>query len=248
VVSAQRYIQWICLAALACDAALIAVNLAMNAGLAMPLEVLDAQLDMKDEGNLAAWYSSAQLLLVALLAGALACGTAPECGRVWLHRATWVGVAAIAMALSADETAQLHEWLGQRYDDRVGPNDVLSRVIGVSSVYKWLIVLAAPAFVAAALLLYAAARMWRVNRRSALLAVAGVACWIVTLAAEFVESQYFERSRTHYPGWRGQQASIEEGAELLGAALLLLAIAGCLLKAFAAQDAMTARGQAPRKP
>ena len=228
-VAVARYIHWICLAALACDGALIAVNLAMNAGITMPLEVLDAQLDLKDEGNLAAWYSSAQLLLLALSAGAIACCTEPSQGAVWLHRAIWLGVAGIALALSADETSQLHEWLGQRYNDYTGEDDPISRAIGISSVYRWLIVLAIPASLGAAVLLLCAARMWGVNRRSAILAISGAMCWLVTLAAEFVESQYFERTRTHYPGWRGQQATVEEGAELLGAGLLLLALSGYLL-------------------
>lgn len=62
------------------------------------------------ENNLPTWYSSSQLLLVALLLGALAWRDLRRQGwRAWPLAAATLGF----LGLSLDETASMHEWIGQ---------------------------------------------------------------------------------------------------------------------------------------
>src|SRR5690606_9942573 len=56
------------------------------------------------------------------------------------------------------------------------------------------------------------------NGRTRTLALAGVACWAGTIAAEFVESIQWRN------GWtRGLQVPIEEGLEVIGATFFFIA-------------------------
>src|SRR5262245_46051125 len=78
--------------------ALIVVNALIAAGLHSPLEFLDRQLDLREESNLAVWFSSMQLLLVGVVA-ALVAFAAPQESRL-VHRIAWGGVALLMLALS----------------------------------------------------------------------------------------------------------------------------------------------------
>jgi hypothetical protein len=238
----QRALLWAGLIVLACDAGLIALGAVMNARVPMPFEVIEAQLDLKDEGNLAVWYSSAQLLLVGLSAAAIALLTQPKSGSRALHRLIWLAVAATAVFVSADETAQLHEWLGQRYAQRVGEHDAIATRFHISEIYKWMIVYAIPVALGALLLIWLAIRLRQTSTLAALLAAMGVACWITAFASEYVESQIFEATQHHRErGWRGQQPTVEEGSELLGAGLLLASFLTYLRAALPTPGAPRAR-------
>lgn len=67
---------------------------------------IDRVIDVNFEGNLPTWYSSALLLLAALLL--MACGQT-EKKRGSPHVRYWTILAAIFVFLSADETAQFHD-------------------------------------------------------------------------------------------------------------------------------------------
>lgn len=221
--SLRRYLMFTYIVVLLVDAALLAVNAAMNAGVIMPLEVMDAQLDLKDEGNLAVWWSSVQWLLAAVAATLIAAFVTPSTGGSRMHAIAWLGVALLMLGLSADEAAQLHEWIGQRYADYAGGNNGLAKSLRINDIYAWLIVGVPIALICAAFLLTVAWRWMREHRRSAWMAVAAVLCLFTAMIAEYVESQYFADLGRRYKGWRGHQATIEEGAELLAAAFLLIA-------------------------
>lgn len=205
----------------AIDLLLIGVNALMNAGFHWPFEVLDDQLDLRGEGNVAAWYSSAQLLLVA--AAALAAAWIVPAGRGVLgHRVVWCGASAIALALSADETSQLHEWAGLRYESTFSAQSAVAATVGLSGVYLWLLVLAPLIAIAAIWLLYIAIRILHAHPKSMWLTLGGLACWLFTIGAEYIENHFFNY-QLHIA--QGQQATLEEGSELIGAALLFLAFA-----------------------
>lgn len=65
--------------------------------------------DVNGEANLPAYFSALQLLLAALLFGAIACARRRAGDRFTGH---WFGLAALFAFLSVDEAALLHEMLG----------------------------------------------------------------------------------------------------------------------------------------
>ena len=68
---------------------------------------------LEAEANVPAWYASAQLLVVGLLLGLFAYTRFDRSAReTWLLAA----LPLVFVALSVDETAGLHEWIGYRTD------------------------------------------------------------------------------------------------------------------------------------
>jgi len=65
-------------------------------------------LDVRRENNLPTWLSSAQFALAAVAA------LAAVGASTGVRRVAWLGVAALCLALSIDETASLHEEVGRR--------------------------------------------------------------------------------------------------------------------------------------
>jgi len=194
------------------DLLLIGFTAASDMGREVIHPAIARHFDLKQEGVLAVWYSSALLLLncMACLFVAFRQGL----GR-W-HRAAWLTVAMGFLALSADETAQVHEMVGKRMGARgLG----MAYVPESNPVFNWL----APAIPLGVLFgaaLLAASRSWsRAIPRGRRLAVAGLACWVGVLAMEFVESQM-----VRYGMERALQGALEEGLELAGATLFLVAL------------------------
>lgn len=200
--------------------ALIGINAALNAGYHLPLEVLDAQLDLKREGNLAVWFSSVQLLAAGVAALVIAaCCRSPKTSR-WAHWIIWGGAAALLIGLSADEVAQLHEWAGERYADYFGDHDPIAAALGLQGSFDWLLVLAPLIVLGAGWLAFISLRILNAHRPSMWLSLLAVGCWLTTLGAEYVEDRLHI---AHQENMRRHQATIEEGCELLGAALFLVA-------------------------
>jgi hypothetical protein len=170
------------------------------------------QFDLKNERNIATWYSSG-LLLMAGLAALLNIKAVVASG--WQKRALragWALVAAVCIWLSADETAMIHETLAplikftsQDAKVRVGAGD-------------WIpILLPFIIITAAGMGLF----FWLVhseNKRFALLALAGVVCWVGAIWAEAIEAQIL---KLDIP--RGVEGLVEEGLEIIGTSLLLFA-------------------------
>ncbi|MGH7586442.1 MAG: hypothetical protein ACREMH_09370, partial [Gemmatimonadales bacterium] len=82
---------------------------AIHRALGNPIGVLESFFDLDREQNLPTWWSSAKLLAVALVLGATCAARRSVDGRrAWLLAAG----AVVALGLSLDETALLHERLG----------------------------------------------------------------------------------------------------------------------------------------
>lgn len=97
---------------LAVDLTLGALYLA-NAGVGKPSWFITRLLDLDGEGNLPTWYSSSQLLLLGVLLGAFV-----MVGTDWRATRAWelMALPLLCVALSIDEVAQVHEWLGDKSD------------------------------------------------------------------------------------------------------------------------------------
>jgi hypothetical protein len=100
---------WRVLAALfATDAVLVALHV----GARLTLGRVPRLVDLNAEGNIPSWWSSAQLLAAGLLVAVVVLRNWRTDRRAW----TLAGLAALLIAMSADETASFHERLGSYLD------------------------------------------------------------------------------------------------------------------------------------
>lgn len=188
---------------------LILLAYAADTALGHPVGVLESFFDLDREQNLPTWWSSAKLLAAGLVLGAAfllrrgADGT-----RAWLLAAA----AVVAMGLSLDETALLHERLGiivLPYDRREG---TLFAEGGA-----WMMLLVPAAIVGPAVL-------WRLGLRDYLRAAPVAAVRMGLGLALFVAGAAgVELLRGVSVGawWHPLQVLLEEGLEFLGATLIL---------------------------
>ena len=175
---------------------------------------IGAQLDLKREGNVAVWYSSAVLLMAAAAAFATATRSPAGSDRTEWRRLLSAACALSFLGLSIDETAQLHERAGVQFTQRLGTIPFLTE--GGGPTFAWLLVLL-PFIVLFIAFVLAAVRRSDLHQRSCRLLLSGLACWIGVLLAEFVEAQLVRWSID-----RSLQGVIEEGLELTGATLFLI--------------------------
>lgn len=206
------------LAVLAGDAVFVAMTLLSDLGVDFGgAAALAREFDLKLEGNLAAWYSSALLLVTGL--GAM--GVGQRMRRAGGSRPAWVlwwVAAAFFVGLSADEVAQLHERVGRAFARHVGP--VRGLTDGASAVFAWLVALAPLIALFVGSMLFAARSIGAVDPRGRTLVLAGLGCWIAVLVAEYVQAQLVRAGIE-----RSLQGAIEEGLELAGTTLFLFAFA-----------------------
>ena len=103
-----------------------------------PSEWLSHQLDLDGEANLPTWYSSIKWFCVAALFAIIALSNGQRTpAKSW----PVMGLALLFLALSLDEVAGIHEWLG-RQSDALLPNGTRAHTI-FETTGIW-IVLAAP--------------------------------------------------------------------------------------------------------
>ncbi|MBN8732742.1 MAG: hypothetical protein J0L64_19545, partial [Acidobacteria bacterium] len=156
---------------IAADLLLIAFTAAADVGVVVVNPAVDRHFDLTNEGVLAVWYSSALLLLTCM--SGLFVAFRPGCGG-W-HRAAWLTVAVGFFALSADETAQLHEMVGHQMAARgAGASYAPASNPG----FNWLMPAIPVGLVFGAALVWATREWHEAAPRSRMLAVTGLACWV----------------------------------------------------------------------
>jgi hypothetical protein len=131
----------------------------------IPLFYLD------DEANVPTWYSSMTLLLAAALLLAIAVTVRGRADTWWRY---WAGLAAVFVALSLDEVAQVHELLIEPLRGRVGSSGWLY--------YPW--VLAGGLFALVVALAFARFLFALPPRTRALFVIAGAVYLSGTLGVE----------------------------------------------------------------
>ena len=170
--------------------------------------------DLKEEGNLAVWYSSLLLSLCALASAVAA--SRKDMVLQSVERWFFAGLAAAFLLLSMDEAASIHEHVGRNVSrEALGSNALTDK----NPAFAWVLVYAPLALVFSALTLYAASR-WRDDyRRSSKLMALAIACWLGVFVAEAGEAWLLAQ------GWnRGLQGTLEEGLEIVGSTLFLIAL------------------------
>jgi hypothetical protein len=190
---------------------------------------LAMQADLKEEGVFAAWYSSLLLSLNSVAAFLIAnSGSLPHM-QTRLYRGVWIAAACVFLALSIDETAQIHERVGVVFSffaNRIPYLSDENRVF-VLLPYRdaggWVLLLL-PFIVAFVAVIITVSRTWLAfNPRSRALALAAVACWVGVIIAELVEAQQVRLGMA-----RSLQGAVEEGLEIVGSTLFLASFTGYL--------------------
>lgn len=134
-------------------------------------------------------------------------------------RSTWAVLAALFLGLSADEGASLHERV------ELPGGWIPGAVLGVLLVARPLLAL----------------HREPSTRRAARLIVLGLGCFALVAGMEFLERRiYIDESL------RGLRAGLEEGLELLGQLLLLLAVVGVRVATPSAGEVRDAEAQASK--
>jgi hypothetical protein len=187
-------------------------------------------IDVNGEANLTAWLSSAVLLVTAAGAGlaAVADRAAGASRRRWLG---WALIAAFFVLLSVDETAGLHELIGEEAH-RLLDSEALP------SLYTWVLVVAPVGMAAAFLMARWFAKTIGLSSAPGRLAVAAILLWLAVPALEALDPSL---------GGPALLSVIEESLESAGEALML---AGVLvyLGTPGRLTALARRAPAPEEP
>ncbi len=188
-------------------AAVQAVVVAVNLSPLIDRYTVARLIGINSEASLTAWFSSAVLLAIAAAAGfcAVADRASGAPRRLW---AAWAVIAAFFVLLSIDETATLHELIGEkahRFLD-FGP---------LPSLYTWVLVVTPLGVVAAILLIRWFVRVIGLRTWTGRLAVCAIAMWLMVPGLEALD-----------PTLGGPQAlsALEETLENLGEAIMLAAL------------------------
>lgn len=183
-------------------------------------------INLDEEGNLSAWYSSAKLLGLALLAVWI---WAADCNYQGRWHWPWLLVALIFLGLSADETASLHERLARTFmqESTVGL-DLRETVLGGDTAkdsYAWVILLSP--FILAVAVFFAVFFFKRLSscRLSLIVAIVALALFLLAVALEatiYVSPSLSEWGESDVTRYR-MFLAIEEFGELLGSTLFIFA-------------------------
>ncbi|MEK6304041.1 MAG: hypothetical protein AABO41_25340 [Acidobacteriota bacterium] len=207
------------LVVLGIDLFFLAANLGIIS-IQSPGDILNRQLDLKLESNLATWYSSVQLFAAGMIAIVNARHNAFVSKLRFLYSGGWLFIAFIFVGISADEVCQVHEQIATLYESNRGPFSPPAQ-LGAGDWIPFLmpLIIGVPVVMILFFAVFAAHR-----KLSLAFAVAGLVCWIGSIYAESIEetSRQFGMSRQ-------LEGAIEEGLEILGATLLLMSFVEFLI-------------------
>lgn len=187
-------------------------------------------INLDEEGNLAAWYSSSKLLALASVSVNL---WILERAQQPAHRSRltilWLAVAMIFLALSMDETASMHERVARvvMRESTVGL-DIRETVLAgdaTKDAFAWVLIFSPfIAVTAVFFLFFFYARLFR-TRRGFIPAMTGLALFLLAVGLEatiYLSPSLQEWSHGDLVRYR-LGIALEETGEILGSTLFLLA-------------------------
>ena len=188
---------------------------------AQPTSVVDFikyQLDLKREAVLATWYSGSLLFVTGMIAVLIsrARGAATQ-GKA--YRIGWSLAGLLFIGISADEVCQFHEHAVALYK-LIWPEAAASRGPG-----DWIPVLLPLAVIVTVGLVLFSALVLSADKRSQVLALVAIGCWIGAILAES-----FEGGLSSASGSRALQGFIEESVEIIGTTLFCVSFLEFLKK------------------
>jgi hypothetical protein len=104
--------------------------------LSHPFEILTRLVDLDEEANLPAWYSSSQILVLGLLLGLFAFIMRDRRPSPLLPAGA---LSLICLALSLDETAQIHEWIGNQSDKLMATGTRKGSLFGHTGIWMFIL-------------------------------------------------------------------------------------------------------------
>lgn len=206
----------------------------IDAGLGHPYPQLAHLVDLDGEANLPTWYSSAQLLVLGLLLGLFIMMTAN--GRS-LRALLRFAPAALCIALSMDEVAQVHELLARK-SDVIMPNGTRQGSL-FSHTGLWMFLLGPPFLIMVAMVWRDLVVYLQGRRSIARLYIVGFIVYVGSALGIETLSNFVE------PGGLAAllQVACEELGEMLGVTLLVWAT----LSLLTSHDIHLQAGAAPLK-
>ena len=140
-----------------------------NVLLGEPSYQLTQWLDLDGEQNIPTWYSSMQWFLAAALLGLFAQSFT---GVGTLRRFLLVALPLTFLAMSLDEVAGIHEWLGVKSDALLPDGDRTASVFSANGI--WVLVIGVPVAAFLGLLLYSLREHFRAAPAGFYMIVAGL--------------------------------------------------------------------------
>lgn len=133
----------------------LAASYVVNALLGEPSYQLTEWLDLDGEQNIPTWYSSMQWALAAALLGLFVQSSSLRP----IERRLFAILPLLLLAMSLDEVAGIHEWLGVKSDALLANGDRSASMFAANGV--WVLVIGVPFFAFLGVLLYALRELFR---------------------------------------------------------------------------------------
>lgn len=179
------------------------------------MQFIKAKLDLKQESNLATWYSSIILFITGVFAFLNLRVNPFTAWKKWIYLAGWALIGGLLMILSADESAQIHESIAT-LAFHASPLETRGQIaIGAGDWLPFLM----PFIVISALGLLSFIVFSFFGRKKIMpIALLGVLCWIGAIVAESTEGRAISPVMT-----LALEGMIEESLEVIGTTLLMIA-------------------------
>ncbi len=174
-----------------------------------PSVTINRFVDLDGESALPTWFSSMQLMLIALTGVMIRKQASVRARSKW----TWPALIALFTYLSIDETATVHESFGAAACKQFG--------LWIWNDHSWMIMFAPLILIGLSILVWAAFREFRGHRSSFRLLLSGTAIWLAALSCEVAQVYFKTVAR---PSGSGLAIVFEEFAEMLGATLMWCAL------------------------
>jgi hypothetical protein len=187
------------------DLALVALYLIANL-----LGHAPRMFDLDAESNLPTWYSSVQLFLLAQALTVLALLLAR---RSWRDAAPFLFLAAIALLLSADEVATIHERFARHFE--TGLTGVARAELYFTRTGYWMLALGPMLATALAAGIWLITRRLKIPRSVAVKGLLGVAFFFLSATGVEMLSNFASGIANV------AQVAIEEGGEMMGVTIVL---------------------------
>ena len=196
---------------LLCNAAVLLAYIA-DAAIRTPSSEPSRMLDLDGEANLPTWYSSAKLLVLGLLLGIFAKDRIRTAGSLHGYGILLI-MPALSLALSLDEVAMIHEWIGQLSDSLLPTGHRSATALSRTGI--WMFLLGVPFLVVTALAWTRFIHVVHVNRRAVRLYLSGFAAHVASALGTEILSNFV--SGAAYVA----QVATEEFGEMVGVTLMI---------------------------
>lgn len=179
-----------------------------------PFYIVTRLVDLDGEANMAAWYSSSQILFLGLLFGLFAF---IMCDRKPSPLLPAGALSLMCLALSLDEIAQIHEWIGNQSDKLLAAGSRKSSLFSHTGIWMFLL---GPLFLIAVTFLWRRLSPYlRDRERVVRLYLLGFCVYVVSAIGVEILANFVSPDQTDSV----VQIVCEEFGEMLGVTLLIWA-------------------------